>query len=161
MLVTLKDLQYVRWHIESLKISYVYQTVSVSDYIFDWNSDFNLCKVMEMCYRVQRGLIDKEFAAEPSLGRTWWKGEHWFSLGHTGPQMRLLKLEKRKQTYPLDRPQHPYRVYAEALSVGHGEWIVLVCNDQQVGHRVHSQSVVICPVDRGHVKRERSQMSLR
>lgn len=53
------------------------------------------------------------------------------------------------------------RVYAEALGVGHGERIVLVCNDQQIGHWVHSQSVVICPVDGGHVKRERSQMSLR
>lgn len=73
----------------------------------------------------------------------------------------VLKIREKKMHYSLDHPRHPYRVHAEALRVGHSERVILVCDDQQVGHRVHSQSVIICPVDGADIDGERSQMSLR
>lgn len=71
------------------------------------------------------------------------------------------KQETRRKLFSACPPTASYRVYAEALGVGHGKRIVLVCDDQQIGHWVHSQSVIICPVDGAYIKRERNQMSLR
>lgn len=53
-----------------------------------------------------------------------------------------------------------YRVETQAVGAGDGERVVLVCEHDDVGHRVDPQGVVVGPENRTDVERKRSQVAL-
>ena len=54
----------------------------------------------------------------------------------------------------------PYRVDAEAVSVGDAEGVVLVCKDDDVRHRVDPHGVVVGPEHGAHVQGQGRQVTL-
>lgn len=64
------------------------------------------------------------------------------------------------ERHPSPRRANSYGIDAQAVGVGDGEGVVFVGDDEHVGHGVHPEGVVVGPVHRADVQRERRQVAL-